>query len=140
MDIEKFKDQHVDILAGIAMLRQLTRSDIAANAAAIAKGIVSLSSTVRLHLAVEDRVLYPTIEASADPALTRMSRVYQGEMQGISRTFMGFVARWNTPQQVKADPEGFRDDANVVLKQVFDRMQRENYEFYPAVERTVVPA
>jgi hypothetical protein len=140
MDLLKFKEQHVEILAGIDRLRKLAHAGAETNAAAIASGVVALSSTVRLHLAIEDRVLYPTIEASADPALTRMSRIYQGEMQGIAASFMAFVSRWNTPQHVQADPAGFREEANVILKHVFERMQRENREFYPAIERVEVLA
>lgn len=134
MNINKFKHQHVEILGGIAALRTLSQAGITQNAQAIAARIVALSSVVRLHLSVEDRVLYPQIEALGDANLRQMSRAYQTEMAGIASSYMDFASRWNTAARVLAEPEAFRQDANVVLKRVFDRMQRENREFYPAVE------
>jgi len=47
---------------------------------------------------------------------------------------MGFARRWNTSATVAQNPEGFRQDANQVLKVLHNRMQKENTEFYPAIE------
>jgi len=140
MNIDKFKHQHVEILNGIADLRRLVQAGIGANALSIAARLVSLSSVVRLHLAVEDRVLYPSVQASGSEQLKRMSRMYQAEMDGIASEYLSFAAKWHTAPQIVRDPDGFRAMANVVLKQVFDRMQRENREFYPAIEAAAVPA
>ncbi|HWI83348.1 hemerythrin domain-containing protein [Ramlibacter sp.] len=140
MNIDKFKHQHVEILNGIEELRRLARQGIAQSARTIAARVVSLSSVVRLHLAVEDRVLYPSVEATGDERLKSMSRSYQEEMDGIATAYLSFAARWHTAPQIEKDPEGFRASANVVLKQVFERMQRENREFYPAIEAAAVPA
>jgi len=35
---------------------------------------------------------------------------------------------------MRSDPQGFRNDANTVLKRIYERMQRENREFYPRIE------
>jgi hypothetical protein len=133
MNIDKFKHQHVDILSGIARLRQLARDGVARNAQAISAGIVAVSGIVKLHLAVEDRNLYPALEASGDGELVDLSRAYQREMDGIAGAYLQFAGRWNTPRQVAAEPEAFRDDANVVLRQLFERIRREDREFYPAI-------
>lgn len=140
MNIDKFKHQHIDIFSGIEALRRLVQAGIKQNADAIAARIVALSGVVRLHLAVEDRFLYPALEASGDPKLTRMSRLYQSEMDGIAGAYLAFAGRWNTARRLTLEPETFRAEANSVLKQVFDRMQRENREFYPVVEAAAVSA
>ena len=49
MNIDKFKHQHVDIMANISALRQLAQAGVAQNAANIASLIVSMSSTIKLH-------------------------------------------------------------------------------------------
>ena len=38
------------------------------------------------------------------------------------------------------DEAGFRADANLVLRQVYERMQRENHDFYPRIEAMEVAA
>ncbi len=134
MNIDKFKHQHIDILSAIADLRKLVQSGIADHAADIARRIVAMSGIIKLHLAVEDRILYPALEASANKTLAGMSQRYRSEMEGIAGSYLNFAAKWNTPRLLEAEPETFRDEANQVLKALYERMQREDREFYPAIE------
>lgn len=134
MRIDKFKHQHVDILQRVAALRELTRAGVAANAQAIAEGIIGMSAVIKLHLAVEDQALYPALQRSGDAALARMGRQYQDEMGPLAQAYEAFARRWNTAQRLQGDPEGFRADANDVLRRLHERMQRENREFYPRIE------
>jgi hemerythrin-like domain-containing protein len=134
MDIDRFKLQHVEILDSIARLREHARAGVVEHAADIAALVVSMSSIIKVHLAVEDRMLYPAVQKRADPALAEMGRAYQEEMQEIAAAYVDFSRRWNTPAQVARDPDQFRAQANTVLKAVHQRMQKENREFYPAIE------
>ena len=134
MNIDKFKHQHVDILGSIDTLRNLAKAGAAHNATEIAQGIVAMSSTIKLHLAVEDRLLYPALRQGADAELARLGEQFQREMGAIAAAYMDFARRWNTPERVRTDAEGFRADANTVLRHVYERMQRENRDFYPRIE------
>ncbi|AVJ26678.1 hemerythrin domain-containing protein [Achromobacter spanius] len=134
MNIDKFKQQHVDILEGIASLRKLALAGVARNAAEIAQGIVAMSATIKLHLAVEDRALYPAVARSADAELARKGREFQEEMDAIATAYEGFAKRWNNARSLELDERGFRDDANTVLRRVHERMQRENHDLYPRIE------
>lgn len=135
MNIDRFKDEHERILEGIATLRSLSHAGVADNAAEIARGIVAMSSVIKLHLSAEDRVLYPGLQASGDRTLALLGHRFQQEMGSIAAAYVGFARRWNTPERVRADPNGFRADANRVLRAVHERMQRENRDFYPLIER-----
>ncbi|MGY6270162.1 hemerythrin domain-containing protein [Achromobacter denitrificans] len=134
MNIDKFKQQHVDILQGIASLRRLAQAGVARNAAEIARAIVSMSATIKLHLAVEDRALYPALARCADADLARTGRMFQDEMDAIARNYEDFARRWNNAGSLERDEAGFRADANVVLRRVHERMQRENRDLYPRIE------
>lgn len=134
MNIDKFKRQHVAILDGIASLREAARGGIEENAEKIASMIVKISSVIKLHLVVEDSVLYPEVASSSDATLSRLGERYQYEMKGISEEFFTFATHWNLAARVAAEPERFRAEANQVLRVLFDRMQREDHEFYPAIE------
>lgn len=135
MNIDRFKNEHAQILEGIAALRRLSHAGIVDHAAEIARGIVAMSSVIKLHLSAEDRVLYPGLQASGDHGLAMLGRRFQQEMGSIAAAYVEFAGRWNTPGRVHGDPEGFRADANRVLKAVYERMQRENHDFYPLIER-----
>jgi hypothetical protein len=134
MNIDKFKHQHIEILSSIAALRALAKSGIRDNAGPISERIIAMSSLIKLHLAVEDTVLYPALQNGKDALLARMGKKYQDEMKNIASAYLGFARRWNTSTTVAQNPEGFRQDANQVLKVLHTRMQKENTEFYPAVE------
>ncbi|PWW46906.1 hemerythrin domain-containing protein [Melaminivora alkalimesophila] len=134
MNIDRFKREHADILDQIDALRRLTHAGVAENASAIAQGIVAMSSTIRLHLAVEDRLLYPALQASGNDALAQLGKRFQDEMGEIASNYMAFARRWNTAERVTADPAGFKGDANVVLRSVYDRMRHEDRDFYPRIE------
>src|SRR5690554_4037375 len=135
MDIERFKQQHVEILQGIASLRKSTHAGIAENAAEIAKQIKALGSLVTLHLAIEDRILYPSLQQGSDERLAEMGRAYQEDMKGIANGFIAFARKWSVAKTVTEQAEEFRAEANAVLKVLHLRMQKENTEFYPAIER-----
>ena len=134
MNIDKFKHQHVDILESIDTLRNLAKAGAANNATEIARLIVAMSSTIKLHLAVEDRALYPALQRGHNPELARLGQQYQRDMGPIAQAYEAFARRWNLPESVRRDEQGFRDDANRVLRMVHERMQRENRDFYPRIE------
>ncbi len=134
MDIKRFKHQHVDILQRIDALRKLSHDGVAVNAHTIAQQIKDLGKVVNLHLAIEDRILYPAVRQAADARIAAMGQAYQEEMKGIANTYIRFTNTWSDPARVAAEPDAFRDAANTVLKMVYQRMQRENREFYPAIE------
>jgi hemerythrin-like domain-containing protein len=134
MNIDKFKHQHEDILADIAALRRLVQGGIEANAERIAARIIAMSGNIKLHLAVEDKVLYPALRGSGDAALARMSNLYQLEMNGIVSSYLAFATTWNAAAHLQAAPEKFRTEANTVLRKVYHRIKKEDHEFYPAAE------
>ena len=134
MDIQHYHRDHAAILGQIEALRALSRDGIAGNGAAIGQAIVSTASRIKFHLAAEDRVLYPTLSGSGDAGLAALGRRYQDEMQQLSAAFAGFVAQWRVPARISADPEGFRQAANTVLKALFERMKREERDLYPLAE------
>lgn len=134
MDIDRFKHQHVEILDGIATLRKFSHAGVKEHAHEIAQAIVALSTVVKLHLAIEDRILYPALQNGSNPQLSQMGKAYQDDMKGIASGYIAFSRQWSSPSAIAAQAEQFRTEANTVLKTLFSRMQKENSEFYPAIE------
>ncbi|GLQ49779.1 hemerythrin domain-containing protein [Dyella flava] len=135
MDIEKFKREHVDLLAAVTDLRELVQAGVQEHAEAIVHQLVTMSSVIKLHLAAEDRVLYPALINAADPRIAHTGKQFQEEMGDLAQAYTAFVSRWNLPAKISKDPQGFRSDANNVFKALHLRVQRENRELYPLAER-----
>ncbi|MGK5035497.1 hemerythrin domain-containing protein [Janthinobacterium sp. LB3P118] len=105
MNIDKFKQQHLAILASIDDLRQLARGGVAAQA-----------------------------QACGVAKVAQLGRQYENDMHGIAGACLDFAGRWNTPVRLAAEPDAFRSEANTVLHALTQRMRREDHELYPAVE------
>ncbi|WP_157269739.1 hemerythrin domain-containing protein [Azohydromonas aeria] len=138
MNIDRFKNQHAQILDFIEKMRRCSHAGIIEHAEQIAQLIVAMSAVVKLHLAAEDQALHPVLDAAKNRELAHLGRQFQAEMASIASQYNAFARQWNTAARVQADLDGFRAQANQVLRTVFERMQRENRDFYPAVERGVV--
>jgi hypothetical protein len=83
---------------------------------------------------VEDRTLYPTLARSRDAFLVSKGRQFQLEMGAIAQAYEKFALRWNSAGKLQEDGDAFKADANIVLRRIHERMQRENVDLYPKVE------
>lgn len=119
-------------------MRDLSHRGVAEHAGMIAREVNVLGKVISTHLATEDRILYPMMERVGDADMVQLSRTYQQDMEGIAGEFIRFVHVWEKVDSLKKDPEEFRRQANITLRKVFERMKREDREFYPAVEATRV--
>lgn len=131
MNIDKFNQEHASLLASVTTMRELVQGGVQANAEAIVRQLMAMSASVKLHLAAEDRVLYPALANAADPRVAQVGKQFQQEMGGIAGAYSAFASRWNVPARLAADPQGFRDEANAVFKALHQRIQREGQELYP---------
>ena len=134
MNIDKFKEDHIAVLTGISKLRKLVQAGVAENSGDIAKMIVSMSSAIKLHLAAEDRMLYPALARSTYPDAADIGAAFQNEMGSIAAAYMEFTGKWAFGPKIVANPEGFKNDANTIFKALFQRVQREDKELYPVAE------
>lgn len=132
MNFDKLEHDHQEIFACIGALRKLIVTGIAGNAAAIAGLVVTMSSSIKLHLAVEDRVVYPALAASNNARVAELGRSYQREMGDLAGKYMAFAGRWNTAPNIAERPALFKDEANTVFKALYERTLREERELYPA--------
>lgn len=134
MDTTRFKEHHAQILTSISKLRKMAHAGITENAGAIAEALKALGRIVVMHLAAEDRVLYPSLSKQPNTKLAQMSRQYQEEMGGLASELQTFIRHWIRVSELAHHPQEFRSEANQVLAAAHARIQRENREFYPMAE------
>lgn len=134
MNIDRFKQEHADVMNSVAVLRELVHTGVNEHAEEIVVQLLAMTGAIKLHLAAEDRVLYPALANASDPLVAQTSRMFQQEMGGLANTLTAFVSRWNLAAKISQNPQGFRDEANAVFKALHMRVQRENRELYPMAE------
>ena len=135
MYINRLKQDHDVFLAFVTKLRNLAQAGVLQNSGAICEIINGISSRIKVHLAIEDRILYPELLKSSDPAIANISKVFQSEMNGIAAAYTEFARKWNNSSRVAANPDEFKKEADAIFEALHARIQRENKELYPLAER-----
>ena len=133
MDIERFKKEHADLMAAVTSLRELVQHGVGERADAIHRQLSAMNSAIKLHLAAEDRMLYPALMKAADPAVAQTGRQFQEEMGGLGRVFTDYNNKWQT-SAIRTDVEGFANETRKVFGALAKRIERENNELYPLAD------
>lgn len=136
MDMKNFYDHHSDVLTlAAAVERRLDPAGVAADPAPVAADLVRLFGKFSVHLAVEDKSLYPRLTRDGDPALRGLAARFHDEMGGLTQRFETYRKRWPGPLAIAKDPAGFVAETKAILGQLKNRIAREDAELYPLAER-----
>jgi hypothetical protein len=132
---DNFRKQHVEIL-GIARQINALLSDTLSDtdAAAIRPLLSKLDGMVSLHLAMEDKTLYPRLAEHPDPAARSTGKRYKEEIGTIGVVFNGYIGSWRTTMQMLADPARFTAESKAVFNALSKRIHHEHTELYPLLE------
>lgn len=135
MPIPKLRSEHDRILrqasaiAGLASAR-MTR-DVAAEARA---AILRLDRVLNEHLTAEDSWLYPHLMCSPDEAVRSVATACFEDMGGIHGAWNAYRELW-TLEAIFEGPARFKTATEGVIGALAMRVERENAELYPLVDR-----
>jgi hypothetical protein len=133
---QKFRDQHADLLQLATELQALLQpAKLAADATAARACLSRLMGKLTMHLAAEDKVLYPELCHHADSAVATLARKFSTEMQNTTPVVVNYNGKWSTPSSIKSEPAKFIAETQQILKVLGDRIRRENQELYAAADR-----
>ncbi len=134
--IAQLQSQHEACLAILQDIqtRSMHISDRAA-AVEITLMVARLTGILRIHLALEDEILYPALRRSSDPRTAEIGERYWREMGGLADMFLDYVDRWKRADAVLAEQERFRSESATVFKALADRIEKEHREIYPLAEQ-----
>lgn len=93
-----------------------------------------LMQTLIGHLKLEDWALYPRLIDSGDEAASTAGRRFKEEMGGLAPAFLAYCDKW-TANTIADDWESYRGDTRYLLDALTDRLNRENRELLPLLER-----
>lgn len=99
---------------------------------AIARLRWRLAHQLAVHLAQEDRIVYPRLKRSGDRRLAYLANVFESEMGGLAADYRAYMAAWSAPA-ITEDPCGFARATHHVMALLERRVMREETELYPLV-------
>ncbi|MEO7050511.1 MAG: hemerythrin domain-containing protein [Rhodanobacter sp.] len=130
----RFREQHAEILRLAADLQAVPEQQLRENASPARKILSNLLGKLTLHLAVEDRSVYPQLQSSPDAAVASMAKRFEQEMGGIAANVQAWSKSWPTPGAIQSDPRRFITETADIVSALKKRMQREDLELYAAVD------
>jgi iron-sulfur cluster repair protein YtfE (RIC family) len=96
--------------------------------------LAKLTGTLRIHLAQEDRCLYPELMASGRGGVAATARQFFEEMGQLAPQIAAYSAKWLSSDAILADWDGFRLETAALFSALSYRIQCENEILYPLAD------
>lgn len=133
--LQNYSEKHQEIMdeaAGIVKLLDTGTADTNE----IRRILSILAGKLKVHLAAEDRYLYPKLMASENDRVRTTAENFVKEMGGIYSSFSDFLTRWPSGSTIGENRELFRSEMKEVVAALSERISREDSELYPlAIEQ-----
>ena len=98
------------------------------------KSIRAIDGLLVAHLRDEDELLYPKLIAAQDSEVRRTAETWLEDMGGILGAWIAYRDQW-TPDDVLANTDRFRAATTGILGALAMRIENENRELYPLLDR-----
>jgi hemerythrin HHE cation binding domain-containing protein len=129
----KFRQQHAEILE-IAKSIDACLAKLPGAIGDVRAHLTALAGKVNLHLALEDEALYPRLRAHPDAKVQSVAKKFTEEMSGIKAAFQKYIATWSDVA-IRGDAAGFVAATKGLFAALGQRIQRENTELYPLLDK-----
>lgn len=97
--------------------------------------VSSLSGILKVHLAMEDRSLYPRLLQHPEAQMRALARRFLDERHAIRQRFEDYRALWSSAAAIVGSPAAFVDDTRLMLGMLWSRMKLEDDVFHPEIIR-----
>ena len=132
---DNFRRQHQEILDIVGEMHgRLKPEQAAADPKALRSLLSALAGKLTLHLAMEDKALYPRPVERDFENSRAIANAFSQEMGGLAQAFASYNQKWQATA-IGADPSGFVRETQDVFAALGRRIGRENKELYPLADR-----
>ncbi len=132
---DRFRAQHEELL-GIAkeITAQLSVATLSQDAS-VARGLLSkLIGGLKVHLAAEDKSLYPRLINSADEEVSQLATEFMEEMGSIAEAVLAYSGKWQSAAKIQDDAATFINETQDLFGALANRIDRENNQLYPMMD------
>ncbi len=135
MKVDNFKTQHKEIAEIVGKIEQmLDPATVAAKSDDIRAQLISLSGKLSVHLAMEDKVLYPAMLGSSNDKAKKTAETFAKEMGTIGGVFKAYMEKWKNGATIKDGAAAFITETKGVFSALKDRVVREERDLYTLAE------
>ncbi len=133
--IDMIKRQHKEIRDLMArMSAELEAGQLSKDAAKVRHLLSELGGKLTIHLAMEDKSLYPDLLKHPHERVRTTAKEYMEEMGGIADNFTNYIRKWPHPTAIQNSPEQFIRESGNILAVLSMRIDKEENELFPLAE------
>lgn len=133
--LANLKRQHREIQDMVNELLSLLNPNILQrNPVSVRTKLSALSGKLSIHLAMEDKYLYPMLIENGRSGVQATAKKFFTEMGDLVDVFQNYSHKWLNPNSIKANSHEFITDSNNIFRTLQQRIERENRELYPLFE------
>ncbi|MBI4902166.1 MAG: hemerythrin domain-containing protein [Acidobacteria bacterium] len=115
-------------------IAELLALDVSKNSGPIRELLADFSGLLKIHLAAEDKALYPLLLQHKDPAMKAIAGKFMTEMGGLRTALEAYLGKWPSSASITQKPDSFRSETTALFHALRKRIDRENSELYPRVD------
>lgn len=131
-----FIQQHEDLLSVAKEMSKLLDPNILGKDAQPVRSLLSkLSAKLKIHLASEDKSLYPELLNHKDANVKATTKKFMDEMGSISSVFVKYTEKWVSADAIQKNPNDFIKETEGLFSALAKRIEKENRELYPLVDK-----
>jgi hypothetical protein len=136
--LDLYRRQHRELRRVIESLWDTDRRSLAtaAGEGEIRARLADLSGKLFVHLQMEDGSFYPEILRSGPADVRATAERFQSDMGSLRNAADGAFRRWLRPDAINQAPERFLAELRSLLHALNTRIDAEDAELYPLVERS----
>ncbi len=133
--LDNYKRQHQEVLAmATTMSTKLDAATVAAEAPAIRAALSTMAGKLLMHLALEDKSLYPRLIASTNAKARAVAQAFFAQHGGLEKALKAFDERWRDAATIQAKAGDFVTETKALFGVLQERVRREEAELYPLAE------
>ncbi len=110
-------------------------AEVLAHGKEISATISQLSGILSVHLAAEDKYLYPALQKDPAAHIQQLAAKFSREMGTLADVYKAYRDSFMLTSQIEADPALFLQETARVLQALSNRLQKEDKELYPLLKK-----
>ncbi|MGI5070774.1 hemerythrin domain-containing protein [Treponema pectinovorum] len=134
MNTDLYISKHRIVQEYLQTIDKLAKQGVKENAAEIALNINKMTGIIKMHLASEDKLLYPELLASKSENVKKITKQYMDEMGDLYKAYGNFAEEFRTPSKIEENSQKFVESFKAVEAALNTRIAREEKELYPLAE------
>ncbi|CAN7549280.1 hemerythrin domain-containing protein [Duganella sp. LjRoot269] len=132
---DNFRKQHVEILSIAREINQQLGPVVSEeDATRIRRQLSKMHGLVGLHLAMEDKSLYPSMLRSDDSAARALAQRYSDEMGDLALAFDNHMKAWASSASISGAANVFTEQTKGIFNALSKRIHMENTQLYPVAD------